>query len=119
MFPLTLLIIHANKLPKHQQICSAPQEIEKNILTYLVLKTTKHTHLIDRCQLLEEALGSAEQGVTVGTHHQVAHVPLRAERVQQQLLPVGQAEGRQHHKVILVAHQERGDGQGLRRLIRA
>lgn len=75
-------------------------------------------YLVDSREISEEALGIAEQSLTVGTNHQVTDVPLGAERIKQQLLPVGQTKRRQHHKVILIAHQESGDGQRLRGLIR-
>lgn len=74
-------------------------------------------YLVDGGEVPEEVLSPLEQGLVVGTDHQIANVPVRAEGVQQQLLPVGQAEGRQHHKVILITHQEGRDGQRLRRLI--
>lgn len=74
-------------------------------------------YLVRGHKVLEEALSPTEQSLILRTDDYISHVPVRAEGVQQQLLPVGQAEGRQHHKVILITHQEGRDGQGLRRLI--
>lgn len=74
-------------------------------------------YLIDSCEISEEALGVTEQRLTVRTNHQVTDVPLGAKRIKQQLLPVGQTKRRQHHKVVLIAHQKGGDGQRLRGLV--
>lgn len=76
-------------------------------------------YLVDSCEVSEEALGTAEQGLVVRTNHQVPNVPLGAEGIQQQFLPVGQTKRRQYHKVILITHQEGGNGQGLRGLVSA
>lgn len=74
-------------------------------------------YLVDSREIPEEALGIAEQSLTVRTNHQVTDVPLGAKRIKQQFLPVGQTKWRQHHKVILIPHQESGDGQRFRGLI--
>lgn len=74
-------------------------------------------YLIDSCEVSEEVLGTTLQGLIVRTNHQVPNVSLGAEGIQQQFLPVGQGKRRQHHKVILISHQEGGDGQGLRGLV--
>lgn len=74
-------------------------------------------YLVDSCEISEEALGVTEQRLTVRTNHQVTDVPLGAKRIKQQFLPVGQTKRRQHHKVVLIAHQEGGDGQRLRGLV--
>lgn len=74
-------------------------------------------YLVDSREIPEEALGIAEQSLTVRTNHQVTDVPLGAKRIKQQFLPVGQTKRRQHHKVILIPHQESGDGQRFRGLI--
>lgn len=74
-------------------------------------------YLVDSREISEEALGIAEQSLTVRTNHQVTDVPLGAKRIKQQFFPVGQTKRRQHHKVILIPHQESGDGQRLRGLI--
>lgn len=70
-------------------------------------------YLIDSCEVSEEALSATQQGLIVRTNHQVPDVSLGAKRIQQQFLPVGQTKRRQYHKVILITHQEGGDGQRL------
>ena len=76
-------------------------------------------YLIRSRKVLEEALSPTEQSLILGTDDYISHVPVGAEGVQQQLFPVRQAEGRQHHKVILIPHQEGRDGEGLWRLVSA
>lgn len=78
---------------------------------------TGSIYLIDSREIAEEALCIAEQSLVVRTNHDVTDVPLGAERIKQQFLPVGQPKRRQHHKVILIAHQKSGNGQRLRGLI--
>lgn len=73
----------------------------------------QNLYLVDSGEVSEEALGTAEQGFVVRTNHQVPDVPLGAEGIQQEFLPVRQTERRQHHKVVLITHQEGGNGQGL------
>ncbi len=70
-------------------------------------------YLVDSGEVSEEALCTTEQGLAVRTNHQVSNVSLGAEGIQQQFFPVGQTKRRQHHKVVLITHQEGGDGQGL------
>lgn len=67
-------------------------------------------YLVDSCEITKEALCIGEKSLVVRTNHQVTNVPLGAKRIEQQFLPVGQAEWRQHDKVILIPHQKRGDG---------
>lgn len=82
-----------------------------------MLYTALFFYLVNGCEVSEEAFGAAEHGFAVGANHQVPNVPLGAVRVQQKLFPVRQTERREHHEVVLVAHQEGGDGQRLWRLI--
>ncbi len=92
-------------------------ELVHKVLIVHRLKCVHPPYLIDSCEVSEEVLGTTEQGLIVRTNHQVPNVSLGAKGIQQQFLPVGQAKRRQHHKVILISHQEGGDGQGLRRLV--
>lgn len=73
-------------------------------------KWTFNPYLINSGEVSEEGLGATEQSLVVRTNNQIADVPLGAEGIQQQLLPVGQTKWRQYHKVILITHQEGGDG---------
>lgn len=86
------------------------EEVHEHRVVCTLLQTL---YLVNSCEVTEEALGAAEQSLVVRTNHQVPDVPLGAEGIQQQFLPVGQTEGRQHHKVVLITHQEGGNGQRL------
>lgn len=83
----------------------------------MVNRISSDAHLVHDAQIFEKGLGSTEQRLVFRADDHISHVPLGAERIQQQLLPVGQPERRQHHKIVLVTDQKGRDGQRLWRLV--
>lgn len=78
----------------------------------------QHAHLIYSTQVPEESFGSFEQGLIFWTHHNISNITVAPIGLQEQPLPEGQGEGRDGQKFLVVAHQQSGDGQWLRRLFR-
>lgn len=83
------------------------------------VKVLPGPHLIHSTQIFKEDLGPVEQSLIFWADDDVTNVSLGAKRIQKKFLPVRQTKRRQNHKVVLVAHQEGGNGQRFRRLISA
>ena len=73
------------------------------------------SHLIYSAQVPEESFGSFEQGLVFWTHHNIGNIPVAPIWVQQQPLPKWQGERRDGEEVLVIAYQQGGDGQRLRR----
>lgn len=73
-------------------------------------------HLIYSAQVPEESFGSFEQGLIFWTHHNIGNITVAPIWVQQQPLPKRQGEWRDGEEVFVIAYQQGGDGQRLRRL---
>lgn len=96
---------------KPSQYPQADNMTQKQSQTFL-----ERSHLINSAQVPEESFGSFEQGLVFWTHYNIGNITVAPIWVQQQPLPKWQGEWGDGEEVLIIAHQQSGDRQWLRRL---